>query len=121
MATLKNKFIDDASLSETVSLTHLLEKYETNDDVEEVHVIKHSPFYSKTKFANLLKSKAGLCIVNCNIQNIYSKFDEFKSLIDRVNITNPISAICLNECWINEHSDVSTIQLPNYKLYCQRG
>ena len=56
-----------------------------------------------------------------NIQNIYSKFDEFQSFIDTVNASNPISAICLNECWIGENSDISSLKLPNYNMFIKRG
>ena len=57
-------YIDDAGLSETTSLTHLLDKYARDDNIEEVNLIKHSPFYSEAKFTQLLKSKAGLSVLN---------------------------------------------------------
>ena len=45
----------------------------------------------------------------------------FKSFVENVNTTNPISAICLNECWIKEDSDLSLLKLQNYKMFYQRG
>ena len=62
-----------------------------------------------------------MCILDLNIANIFTKFDEFKSFVDSVNVSNPISAICLNECWIKETSDLSGLNLPNYKMFFQRG
>ena len=41
--------------------------------------------------------------------------------VNRVNISSPISAICLNECWLTEKCDQSTIHLPNYQMFYQRG
>ena len=41
--------------------------------------------------------------------------------IERGNDSNPISVICLNECWLNAESDVSDINLPNYNMFVQRG
>ena len=66
-------------------------------------------------------ANAGLCVLDLNIQSIYAKFDEFQLFIERVSESHPISVICLNECWINEGSDLTTIQLPNYKMFHERG
>ena len=44
----RNEFIDDDNLTELSSLTHLLDKNNTDsDDTEEAIVIKHSPYFSK--------------------------------------------------------------------------
>ena len=102
-------------------MTHLLDRHEREVDLEEVHIIKHSPYYSETKFTQLIQSKPGLCILDLNIQNIYTKFDEFELFVNRVNSGNTISAICLNECWLNENSDLSGIQLPNYNMFYKLG
>ena len=34
---------------------------------------------------------------------------------------NPVSVICLNECWLSQKSDVSTVHLPNYNMFYQAG
>ena len=41
-----------------------------NVDLSETNVIKHSPYYSETQFIDLLSQKAGLCILDLNVQNI---------------------------------------------------
>jgi len=92
-----------------------------DDDADEAHIVKHSPYYSESKFTKLLTSKAGLCILDLNIRNIHSNFDELELFINRVNICNPISAICLNECWIGKNTSTSNIELPHYKMFYQRG
>ena len=91
--TRKDMFIDDVDLSESTSLTHLLDRHSRDNDIDETNVIQHSPYYSETQFFNFLSQKAGLCILN-----IFSKFDELESFVHRVNATNPIEQICLNEC-----------------------
>lgn len=121
MVIRTNRFVDDVDLTEETSLTHLLDRYDTDDSLDEAHIIKHSPFYGENEFAKLISNDAGLCIVDLNICNIYSKFDLLKSFIDRVNVSNPISAICLNECWIKEDSDVCMLNLPNYQMFIKRG
>ena len=56
-----------------------------------------------------------------NICNAFAKFDELEIFIQRVNSTNPVSIICLNECWLNDQSAVSILHLPNYNMFYQTG
>ena len=121
MSRINNTFIDGEDLGPTTSLTHLLDRYDVDHDSEETHIIKHSPFYSEQQFIDVLVNSPGLNILDLNIRNIYSNFDELQSFINRVNILNPVSIICLNECWIKQNSDVSQINLPNYKMFCLKG
>ena len=86
------------------SLIHLLDRHD-RDYISETQVLEHSPFYSEELFKNILKSKNGLCILDMNIANVF----------------NPISVICLNECWLNEVRDGSMLNLPGYKLFNQIG
>ena len=51
--------------------------------------------------------------------NAFTKFDELELFIERVNINNPISVICLNECWLNSKSELSPIHLVNYNMFYQ--
>ena len=55
-----------------------------------------------------------MSIISGNIQSINAKFDEFSSFIDRVNTDNPISAILLQECWIDD-SAIDSLALFNLK------
>ena len=82
---------------------------------------EHSPYYSETQFIDFLSQKAGLCILDINIQNISSKFDELESFVHRVNATNPIAVICLNECWLNINDSPSGLNLQNYKMFHKPG
>ena len=116
-----NKFIDGVDLGPTTSLTHLLDRYDGDDDSQETHIIKHSPFYSERQFINILRDSPGLSILDLNIRNIYSNFDELQLFINRVNLSNPISVICLNECSIKQNSDISQINLQNYNMFCLKG
>ena len=48
MIELRNTFIQDVALNEDTSLTHLLDRHDTEDDENvETQIIKHSPFYGK--------------------------------------------------------------------------
>ena len=102
----RNQFIDDDNLSELSSLTHLLERND-NDDNEETPVLQHSPYYSDNQFIDIISKDTGLSILDMNICNAFTKFDELEIFIQRVNVSNPVSIICLNECWLSDQSDVS--------------
>ena len=39
----RNNFIDNVDLSESTSLTHLLDRHARDNDIDETNVIKHSP------------------------------------------------------------------------------
>ena len=116
MVIKRNQFIDDDDLTETSSLIHLLDRHDVGIS-DEAQILKHSPFYSETQFIDLLSSQSGLCVLDLNIANIFTKFDELKLFVERTNISNSISVICLNECWLDKDSDVSFLTLPNYKMY----
>ena len=113
MANLRNQFIDDSGLTEATSLTHLLDQWDTYAD-NEVKVIKHSPYCAEQEFSDLLSTKAGFSILSVNIQSIHSKFTEFELFVERMNHTNPISVICLQECWTNDNTFMSLYNLSNY-------
>ena len=78
----RNQFIDDDNLSELSPLTlqekiHLLERND-NDDNEETPVLQHSPYYSDNQFIDIISKDTGLSILDMNICNAFTKFDELK-------------------------------------------
>ena len=78
-------------------------------------------FFNKIQFINLMSSNNGLSILDLNVCNACTKYDELALFVNRVNINNPISVICLNECWLSVQSDVSFLHFPNYDMYYQLG
>ena len=84
-------------------------------------MIKHSPCFSETSFINLLGSNEGLTVLDLNVCNAFTKFDELELFVERVNINNLISVICLNECWLNSKRDLSPIHLVSYNMFYQVG
>ena len=120
MIEQRNIFIRDADLNEATSLTHLLYRHDRKEDVDvEIPLIKHSPFYGESKFADLIRNNACLSILDLNIQNVYSKFDELICFIQNVNSQHPISAICLNECWISQENNTAGLHVQNSELRTQ--
>ena len=110
-----NSFINGIGLTEANSLIHLLNNDNTDDD-NQLHLVKHSAYNGENEFSKLLSSKAGMSILSGNIQSINAKFDEFSSFVDRINTLNPISAILLQECWIDD-SAIDLLALFNLKDY----
>ena len=115
MMAQRNRFINGIGLTEANSLIHLLNNDDTDDD-NQLHLVKHSSYYGENEFSKLLSSKAGMSILSGNIQSINAKFDEFSSFVDRVNTHNPVSAILLQECWIND-SAIDSLAMFNLKDY----
>ena len=107
--------INGINLTPTNSLVHLLDSNDT-DDNNEVPIVKHSAYYGENDFSSMLANKAGLTILSGNIQSIKAKFDELEAFINRVNTSNPISLICLQECWLEE-KNIESIAMFNLKDY----
>ena len=101
-------------------MVHLLDSNDT-DDNNEVTIVKHSAYYGENDFSLMLANKAGLTILSGNIQSIKAKFDELEAFINRVNTSNPISLICLQECWLDEKNieSIATFNLKDYKMSYQ--
>ena len=59
--------------------------------------------------------------MDLNIQNIFSKFDELESFVRRVNATNPIAVICLNEWWLHINDSPSGLNVQNYVMFYKPG
>ena len=50
--------MSDVDLNEDTSLTHLLDRHDKEEDENvETQIIKHSPFYGQTKFADLIRTR----------------------------------------------------------------
>ena len=82
MIEQRNRFIRDVDLNEASPLTHLLDRHDREEDVAvEIPIIKHSPFYGESKFADLIRNNAGLSILDLNMQYVYSKFEKLINAI----------------------------------------
>ena len=95
---------------------HLLDNNDSEDN-NEAHVIKHWPCYGETDFSKRLVRNAGFSILSLNIQSVNAKFDEFELFVYRMNLTNPISVICLQEYWLNSMDNVTMFNLDGYELF----
>ena len=53
---------------------------------EETPILKHSPFYSENQFIDIIARDTGLSILDLNICNIFTKFEELELFIQRINV-----------------------------------
>ena len=51
-----------------------------------------------------------------NIRTINANYTEFKLLIERLNESNPLTVICLHECWLESTKNMTDFNLPGYAL-----
>ena len=103
-----------------LSLNELLEGDENDsEDVDyEPRLILNSPYCNDDDFIRLLNDTPNTFkIISLNCQSLNAKFDILKTYVDSFNTSNSkIDAICLQETWLSEDSDLSLYQLPGYKL-----
>ena len=45
-----------------------------------------------------------------------TQFDHFQSFVNRMNLTNSINVICLQECLLKQTDDIFMFNLSNYNL-----
>ena len=84
----------------------------------EPKLLKQSPYYNIDQFIAYLKGKQNqFTVINLNCESLNAKFDELQVFIHELdqNSCSP-AAICLQETWLHDHSDLSLFHLENYNL-----
>ena len=65
MDNTRNKFIDDDDLSESISLSHLLNG-EDNTEYDDINVVKHSPYFTESDVYKIHSSKGSFSVMSLN-------------------------------------------------------
>ena len=78
-------------------------------------------YYSIENLDKVLSdNRTNFSVLSLNCQSINAKIDKILILIDCIKKHNfEFDAICLQESWLKSDSDVSLIQIPNYKCISQ--
>ena len=110
-----------SNLGERFSLINQIEGsgLDACNDIGEPHLFSVSPYYNNYEFMNFLTEKLNSFIVySLNCQSLNAKYDTLKIHIDNYNSLHDceISAICLQETWLTEESDLRLLQLEGYNL-----
>ena len=112
----------DASniLDQTTSLLDLIDNdlHIFNDETHEPSVYQHSHYYQSSDISNVLKTKShNFILLSLNCQSLQAKFEQIKGYIKSLTENNcTISAICLQETWLSDESDLSLLHLEGYNL-----
>jgi hypothetical protein len=122
MSNTNNEISIDSStvLDDVNSLIDLIEMNDDNsvDDNNEPILLQNSPYYNDANFINILKQhNNNFSILSLNCQSLFAKFDILKCYVENYLENNCfISAICLQETWLKDESDLSTLQINGYNL-----
>ena len=99
------------------SLTHVLDIEAPN----EFATMHRSSYYDISEFKKLVSSsKKYFSILSLNVQSLNAKVNELEAFINELYIAQfKFNVICLQECWLTNESDASTMQLHGYKCIAQ--
>ena len=112
-----NSFMCNAGLTDSNSLTHLINRISPELE-NEVDLIEQSNYYDDTTFGHTFQSSMGISMVSLNCQCLNTKkVDALKLFLSSMNSdTSPISCIVLQETWRDSLVDMSFFSLPNYNM-----
>ena len=110
---------------EVNSFTTLLETTSTRDindpNFNEPKLIKQSPYFDIDGLIKHLKNmKNFFTLISLNCESLNAKFDQIKIFLHNLNLHGCLpSALCLQETWLSDSSDLSLLQLDNYTIISQ--
>ena len=84
-------------------------------------MIEHSLYLDDIKLIEILQAKRDIfkCL-SINIQSLNAKYDQLKIYLQNLAENDCyFDAICLQETWIGEKNDVTSLQLDGYHLITQ--
>ena len=100
------------------TLTDLLQNHNSEDEFDDytLNFDKHSPYYDHKFFLTFLQDNdKSFTVLSINVASLISKYDEIEIFINEVlQCCQPLSAICIQETWLNKHDDISLFNLNCY-------
>ena len=116
---IRDQSLDDGILSDfggliDNNLIHIL----GNPEADGLTLFTNSPYVDTTYLTEVLSTTKGkFTVFSLNVQSINSKFKYlYPLLLHLYNKDIGFSAICLQESWLSDDSDLSQIKMPNYNL-----
>ena len=83
-----------------------------NDTEDDINIFRPSLFYSTDNFPSYLKETGIINVLSLNAQSINSKFDSILVFLEYAKVQNIcFHAICIEETWLNENSDLSLFNI----------
>ena len=129
--SLDNDILSSFGGLERNSLLTIVEKVNDNDiddddfdplsshNDNDMHALQQSSYYNDAQFDSALSKFANnFSVLSLNIESINTSFDELVLFVaDRIIKNCKLSVICLQECWLSDHSDISQFKLPGYNIF----
>jgi len=101
-------------MTNNFGLIDLLNENDPENEDDSPNIFQNSPYYDNERFSSFLSRNSSFKNLLLNCQSINSKFSELKIYIE--SNTSQIHAICLQETWLSDNSDLSLLQLDEYNL-----
>ncbi len=106
---------------ENHSFNHVLHLNVNEEDetegIEQVQVINHSSYYDNDILIPVWLPKTdSFCILITNIESINAKFSELDIFVQTLREQKiEFRAICIQETWLSDKDDYSSVKLKGYK------
>ena len=98
------------------SLLDLVNDEIYNNEDEAPSVFQCSPYYSNEGLQEIFSNVPNTFkIISLNVQSLNAKFNELKIYIEAI-CKSDFSAVCIQETWLSDESDLSLLQLNGYNL-----
>ena len=104
-----------------MALAHILQPKNTEEHIENMLLIRDSPYYDCNSFKSLIASNTKyFSILSTNIQSLHAKFNKLQAfVIEMQSLQFNFSVICIQDSWLNVDADTSLIELENYTCITQ--
>ena len=102
---------------DNLRLDHILDPDEMED---EISCINPSPYYDTSKLPTFLRDEGHFNVLSLNAQSINAKFDGLLLLLELAKEQDIcFHAICIQESWLTDDSDLSSFQITGYQCISQ--
>jgi hypothetical protein len=96
----------------------LLDILQTNNDDEEPNLFENSVYLNQESLVNVLKRKHNVFkVLSLNCQSLYAKYDQLCIYLSMLKENGCLfDAICLQETWLDEFSDLNALDIDGFEL-----
>ncbi len=97
------------------------EGYKDAEEINQVQVIKHSPYYDNDILVpKLLSMKDNFTILSTNIESINAKHSELEIFVNELREKGfEFSAICIQESWLTTQDNYEQMNITGYDFIPQ--
>ena len=117
--TLEDRILDNFGGAIENDLIHTIGS--ADEQLVELNTMTRSSYIDTADLKDSLAfTKDKFTVFSLNVQSINSKFKLiYPLMLELINADMAFSAICLQESWLTDDSDLSQYQLPNYNIIHQ--